>query len=267
MQAERWLATLDAARRAGEPCVMVTVAETKGSAPREAGAKMIVFADRQVGTIGGGTLELTAAEMARRALKDGTEEPRLEPLPLGPALGQCCGGHVTLLLEPVLPVAATLLLFGAGHVGRELVSVLDGLPIAIRWIDGRANEMPDRVPDHVVKRVTDTPLIDVENAPVGALYLIMTHDHALDLELVEAVLRRGDAGWIGLIGSASKRARFSRQLEARGLSMAGVTSPIGVPGIRSKHPRAIAVSTGAQLLSVIEERVAASGDPAKAPAG
>lgn len=252
MRASDWLETVEAARDAGEACVMVTVAAVEGSAPREAGAKMIVFADRLVGTIGGGALEQTAIDLARRDLSSPGGGARLESLPLGPALGQCCGGRVTLLLEPVLPVAARLVLFGAGHVGRALVTVLDGLPLAVTWVDNRPAEMPSSVPVSVTPLITDSPVMAVETAAPGSFYLIMTHDHALDLALVEAILERGDAAWIGLIGSGTKRARFTQELARRGLDMTPVVCPIGVPGIRAKQPQAIGIATAAQLLQAIE---------------
>lgn len=267
MRASDWLQTVETARAGGEACIMVTVAAVEGSTPREAGAKMIVFADRIVGTIGGGALEQTAIDLARRDLQAALTAPRLETLPLGPALGQCCGGRVTLLLEPVLPVAARLVLFGAGHVGRALVTALDGLPVAVTWVDSRPAEMPDRVPSAVTPMVTDSPAMAVEMAAAGSFYLIMTHDHALDLALVEAILERGDAAWIGLIGSATKRARFTKELARRGLDMAPVTCPIGVPGIRAKQPQAIAIATAAQLLQAIEARHPLAGEGASSAPG
>lgn len=254
MRASDWLTAVETARAAGEACTMVTVAAVEGSTPREAGAKMIVFADRLVGTVGGGALEQTAVDLARAGIAAGDTAPRLESLPLGPALGQCCGGRVTLLLEPVPPVMARLVLFGAGHVGRALMGVLDGLPLAVTWVDTRAAEMPATVPAFVRAVVTDSPTMEVEAAAPGSFYLIMTHDHALDLDLVEAILERGDAAWIGLIGSGSKRARFTTELARRGLDMAPVTCPIGVPGIRAKQPQAIAIATAAQLLQAMETR-------------
>ncbi|WP_207476273.1 xanthine dehydrogenase accessory protein XdhC [Arenibaculum pallidiluteum] len=248
-----WLAALAACRGAREAAVLVTVAAVEGSAPREAGAKMLVTAARQAGTIGGGTLEFETVQRARRLLRDGARSPVLETLPLGPALGQCCGGKVTLLLEPVLPPGLTLYLFGAGHVGREVASVLGGLPgIAIQWIDPREDEFPAAVPTGIRRIVSDVPEAEVLEAPADAAFLVMTHSHELDLRLVETVLRRGAFRWLGLIGSATKRARFEKRLAARGLDPARLSCPVGVAGIRDKHPRAIAIAVAADILRLAE---------------
>jgi len=190
-------------------------------------------------------------------LRDGTRAPVLESVPLGPALGQCCGGRVTLLWEPVRPPGLTLCLFGAGHVGREVVSVMAGLPdVRILWIDAREDQFPDPVPDGAVRIVSDVPEAEVLDAPDDAAFLVMTHSHDLDLRLVETVLRRGRFRWLGLIGSATKRARFERRLAARGLEAARLTCPIGVPGVAGKHPRAIAIAVAAQLLQLEDPETA-----------
>jgi xanthine dehydrogenase accessory factor len=247
-----WLAALAEARDRGEAAAIVTVLAVEGSAPREAGAKLVVTAARQAGTIGGGTLEHRAVERARRLLQDGARAPVAEEIPLGPALGQCCGGRVTLLWEVVAPPSATLCLFGAGHVGREVVSVLAGVPgVRILWVDPRADQFPAEIPPGVVRVVSESPEAEVLDAPDGAAFLVMTHSHDLDQRLVEAVLRRGGQRWLGLIGSATKRARFERRLAAKGLDPARLVCPVGVPGIADKHPRAIAIAVAAEILQVL----------------
>lgn len=247
-----WLSALLACRDGGEAAVLVTVAACEGSAPRGPGTKMVVTAARQHGTIGGGTLEHRAVQGARRMLRDGARVPAFEDLPLGPALGQCCGGRVTLMFEPVVPPSSTLYLFGAGHVGREVVDVLSGLPdLRIVWVDGRDEQFPADLPDGVRRVVSDLPEAEALEAPAGSAFLVMTHSHDLDFRLVETVLRRGGHSWLGLIGSATKKARFLRRLEARGLDAQGLVCPIGVEGIRDKHPRAIAIAVAAQVLQAL----------------
>ncbi|NBB81825.1 MAG: xanthine dehydrogenase accessory protein XdhC [Alphaproteobacteria bacterium] len=250
-----WLEALRQARQQGEPCVLVTIAGAAGSTPRLAGTKMVVFRDGFAGTVGGGNLEFRAQQIAREMLAEGAAAARLEDFPLGPALGQCCGGHTRLLFEPMRPEPTTLLLFGAGHVGQALVPILADLPIRVRWIDSRGDLFPDLVPPNVSIEHTDAPEAEVEAAPPGAFFLVMTYSHDLDLKLVEAALKRGDAGWVGLIGSDSKRARFDRRLAKVGLDPARLVCPIGIPGIGGKHPKEIAVAVAAQLL-IEAERVA-----------
>lgn len=259
-----WLSALAAARAAGEACVLVTVAEAQGSTPRAAGTKMVVFAERFAGTVGGGTLEFKALEIARRLLAEGRAMAELREFPLGPAIGQCCGGHASLLFEPMLPEANTLLLFGAGHVGRALVSVLADLPFRVRWIDERAGEFPAELPANVRAEVTDTPAAAVARAPAGAFYLVATHSHALDFRVTEAVLARGDFAYAGLIGSRTKRARFEKGFRKLGVESSRLVCPIGIEGIAGKHPKTIAVAVAAQLLQVAESLAETPAGPAAA---
>ena len=169
--------------------------------------------------------------------------------PLGPALGQCCGGHVTVLFEPVVP-APELALFGAGHVGQALVRCLADIPFRVRWVDARADAFPPEIPDNVTCVLASAPETVVADLAQGSMAVVMTHDHALDYRLVEACLRRGDLKFVGLIGSDTKRARFARRLRADGVSDAAMACPIGLPGIGGKLPAEIALSVAAQLMQV-----------------
>jgi xanthine dehydrogenase accessory factor len=244
-----WLSHLQALRDSATPAVLVTLAVTRGSVPREAGCKMVVTRDSLFGTIGGGNLEFACIDAARELL-DHDGAPLLRDFPLGPALGQCCGGHVSVLFEPILPAARTLALFGAGHVGRALVQVLRDLPLNVLWYDSRPDAFPP--PSRQVRQVvTADPVAQVAQLPPGAMVLVMTHDHQVDFAITAAALRREDLGFVGLIGSATKRVRFLRRLVQAGLdeaAIARVTCPIGLPGIGGKHPAEIAVSVAAQLL-------------------
>ena len=261
-----WLSAVAAARAAGEACVLVTVAKADGSTPRSAGTKMVVFADRTTGTIGGGNLEYEAIARARRLLAEGAEAPVLDAYPLGPALGQCCGGQTTVMFEPLRTAAHTLLLFGAGHVGRALVGILAGLPFRVRWIDSRQAEFPASWPDNVTIECGDAVEAEVDAAPPGAFFLVMTYSHDIDLRLVEAILRRGDFAYLGLIGSRTKRARFERRLRRVGLDPDRLVCPIGIGGIPGKHPRHIAVAVAAQLLQRAAEVDDATEAEADGPA-
>jgi xanthine dehydrogenase accessory factor len=260
-----WLAALAAARDAGEPCALVTVVSAEGSAPRDGGTKMAVTARGQAGSIGGGHLELRALESARAMLAAGEAAPRVETYALGPALGQCCGGKVTLLVEPFPAAAWHVWIFGAGHVGKALVHQLAGLPARVRLVDSRAAEIPAALPANCAAQVEPCPEDAVKDVPAGASVLVMTHSHDLDLLLVERLLRRGDLAHVGLIGSASKRARFEARLSAKNVPTAALVCPIGIGAIRDKHPHAIAIAAAAQLLEVREREKAKSAD-AKAPA-
>jgi xanthine dehydrogenase accessory factor len=240
-----WLTALNAA--AGTPVVLVTVAAVRGSAPREAGAKMVVTADAAHGTIGGGRLELECITEALLMLQ-GCDTTSLRTFPLGPALGQCCGGSVSVLFEIVAPPSWRVAVFGAGHVGRAVVGLLAGLPCDVTWIDSRA-DLFDAVSTDV-RCVSDDPVATADILAQGSHALVMTHDHQLDFAIVAALLARGDMASVGLIGSETKRARFASRLRAQGLDPARMICPIGVPGAGGKLAAEIAISVVAQLLQL-----------------
>ena len=162
-------------------------------------------------------------------------------------------GETRTLLEPIADSAFRLALFGAGHVGSALVSVLDGLDCHVRWIDGRRGVFPDALPHNVTAVESPDPAREALAMPAGAFYLVMTHSHALDFEICARILGRGDFAFCGLIGSRSKRRRFEKRLRAQAMSesrIEGLTCPIGLAGLTGKRPGEIAVSVAAQLLRV-----------------
>jgi len=249
------------------PAVVVEIVEARGSAPRGAGTRMLVSAVQAIGSIGGGHLEWKALAAARAMLATRELAPRRERYPLGPALGQCCGGVVELefaLLDdravarwPEPPPLMHLQMHGAGHVGHAIATLLTTLDVRCDWIDERDDAFPPTStlgtpwPDAVRRRVVDGAEGEVAVAPAGAFYLVLTHDHALDLRIVEAALRRDDAGFVGVIGSKSKRERFRHRLAQRGMSdarMERMQCPLGVPGITGKQPEVIALAVVAQLV-------------------
>lgn len=247
-----WTEAAATLKKRGESFVMVTVLTVRGSAPRDAGTKMLVTADRIVGTIGGGHLEYLATGKARELLASGEECQRMEDIPLGAKLGQCCGGHVSLLFETFVSRHPTVAVFGAGHVGRELVTILSRLPLRVTWLDGRAEEFPTPMPEGV-NRVLSNDLVDeVTDLEPGSLVVILTHLHPLDYALAEAVLKRGDAAWVGVIGSQTKAARFRMRLEHRGFSpeqIAQLRCPMGLSTVPGKHPMEVAVSVAGELIA------------------
>lgn len=262
-----WLSALAELKARGEACVLVTLADIKGSAPRESGTKLVVTATGQSGSIGGGHLEHKATEMARQMLRDGATEAKLETLPLGAALGQCCGGKVTLLFEPFVPADFTVALFGAGHVGKAIVGVLAGAPVRVLWIDGRPEQFPADIPPNVTKILTDRAEDEVKDVPRGACALVMTHSHDLDLAICERLLKRGDCPYVGVIGSATKRRNFEARLARKGFSdelIRSLRCPIGLDGLDGKHPREIAIAVAAELLLLRDaaRRARTAGQPA-----
>jgi xanthine dehydrogenase accessory factor len=254
--------------RSGTPAVLIDVCEARGSVPRGVGTRMLVSATQALGTIGGGHLELKAIDLARGMLIDQDTATRSVHYPLGPALGQCCGGAVTLsysILEttavaawPAEPPKFHLQLYGAGHVGRAIARALAPLNVVVDWIDEREEEFPSTFndgstvwPAHIHKVCVDAVESEVRVAPPGAYYLVLTHQHDLDLRITEAILQRGDFGFLGLIGSKTKKQRFIHRFQERGIAaerIARITCPIGIEGITGKEPEIIAASVAAQLL-------------------
>ena len=275
---------------AGGPAVRVVVAEAAGSTPRERGAWMLVGAASTLGTIGGGQLEYLAIDEARRHLAAGTAAglpaalPATLPVPLGPEIGQCCGGRVVLRLEAVDDeVAAALLdavaraerarpavlLFGAGHVGRAVAAALALLPVRVRVVETRAAEL-DQLCAGVETRLTALPEAEVDAAPPGAAYLVMTHDHALDFLIAQRALDRGDGAYVGMIGSATKRAAFAGWVARETGSQAATARlhcPIGAAAPVDKRPEVIAAFVAAEVMVALLDRPAAATVANSAPAG
>lgn len=273
----RWLAAVDHLRERGEPGVLVTVVAVRGHAPREAGAKMVVGRYASWDSVGGGNLEAVAIDRARAMLESGAAVPETFTSTLSERGSrdekrygvQCCGGEVTVLLEPLATVPAVAV-FGIGHVGLELARILARHDLDLHLVDTR----PERFGDDVLAPLTDAtarlrlhsvPLLPEEvlvTLPPGAHVLVMTHDHAEDAAIVDAALRTPGLGSIGLIGSSAKWARLRRRLLEDGLSgddVSRVTTPIGLPGLAGKDPAVIAVSVAADLLVRLGAQVPAPG--------
>jgi len=338
------------------PVVRIVVAAVEGSAPREVGASMLVYSGgRPAGTIGGGQLEFQAIARARRMLEichEGHEPwPReLVTWPLGPNIGQCCGGVVRVLfelydqsalseladlevgtvasgllihpiacgkpvqvclkrqdaralqlavagpvndmlcgarqrqsillghagtdqatfVEPIARPRQPLFIYGAGHVGRAIVKVISGLDFDVHWVDTHDERFPAEPDSSVTKVVAREPAIIAKAAPAGAFHLVLTYSHALDLGICDVLLERAEFGFLGLIGSATKRARFESRLRAAGVTddnLQRLTCPIGIGELRGKEPATIAVSVAAQLIERLECARAANGTQSEAEHG
>ena len=252
-----------------DAAVLVSVLSTQGSVPRGAGTRMVVFAQGEQGTVGGGHLEFQALAHARLLLQGKTSQTELRHV-LGPSLGQCCGGVVALgfqrvsaddlpqMREILKPKLTPLALFGGGHVGKALVKTLVPLPFGVLWVDSRDEIFPDVISSEVVCEHSNPVQAAVADLLPGSRVLIMSFSHAEDLDIVVACLKRlrekDDLPFVGLIGSQTKWATFRHRLEERGFTapeIARITCPIGVPGIKGKEPEVIAVAVAAQLLQTL----------------
>lgn len=231
--------------------IRVRITRALGSTPREAGAEMIVGAASVTGTIGGGALEYMAIDRARQMLRSG-EDRAVMDVPLGPQIGQCCGGRVHIALDraPASPAdpGPMVLIFGAGHVGRALAQALLPLPMRPVLIDQRSDELALAAPG-VETRQSALPEADLRAAPTGSGAVILTHDHALDFLLAIEGLRHRGLTYLGMIGSATKRAQFNRFARQQGLDPVPLICPIGASGRGDKRPAVIAAHTAVELLA------------------
>lgn len=271
-----WLSAVQQLRSERRPGVLLTLVEVRGHSPREAGAKMVVAADQTWDSIGGGNLEATAVARARTLLAESSTGglspspargiPELMSLSLNEkALSehgvQCCGGEVTVLLEP-LSVVPAVAIFGLGHVGHELARILSRHDLELHLVDSRADHVkPQRLVElgggraSIHPHHSPVPELVIGEVPEGTHVLVMTHDHAEDAALVDVALRSTHLGSIGLIGSSAKWRRFQVRLRAEGhtdADLARVTTPIGRPDLEGKDPATIAVGVAADLLRLLE---------------
>lgn len=250
-----WTKACEQLAERGEAYVLVTVIADSGSTPRAAGTKMVIGGDQCYDTIGGGHLEFKVIERARSLLLQPQPQQLIEHFPLAASLGQCCGGSATVLLESFTETGLKLLLFGAGHVSRALVDILAGLPIRVSWIDNREELTPALLSDNTSYCYNDDPVHVVQTMTAGSTVLIMTHNHHLDYQLVEAALQHDHCRWLGVIGSNTKAQRFRQRLQNRGFSnsdIARMHCPVGVPQVSGKRPMEVAVSIAAQLIALYQ---------------
>jgi xanthine dehydrogenase accessory factor len=240
--------------------IVAELSTVRGSSPREQGAFMLIAPDALLGTIGGGALEHMVIARARKALRG------MMDVPLGPEIGQCCGGRAIVMLRVILRVDHERLvarlreteaalprvyIFGSGHVGKALARALAVLPLQTHVIDTRPDELHD-LPVNVDARAVPMPEAVVRAAPRGAAFVILTHDHALDFMIAAEALRRDDAPYVGMVGSKTKRARFrSWYLSEAGGSEAALRRlvlPIGAFGLVDKRPEVIAALAAAEIM-------------------
>jgi xanthine dehydrogenase accessory factor len=263
---------------------LVEIAATKGSTPREAGAYMLVSASASFGTIGGGQLEYMAIDRARQMLgtRSPVNEARVEvdevcatlDVPLGPEIGQCCGGRVEVLIrlvdrtieERLIADAESeeahlphVYLFGGGHVGQALAASLALLPIHVVVVETRSEAL-EGMPEAVETRLTPMPEAVVREAPAGSAFAILTHDHALDFLIVAEALKRDDTAYVGMIGSKTKKATFRnwflKSAEGSQAEFNRLVSPIGGNAVKDKRPPVIAALAAAEIMTALVSNAA-----------
>lgn len=253
---KNWSESLAEFQRTGQPHVLITVISTAGSTPRGVGSKMVVTGDDAIDSIGGGQLEFQAIHYARELLLNKDPQQQLQHFPLGATTAQCCGGHATVLFESYPAHSGEIVLFGAGHVAKALVTILQQLPVHIRWIDNRDGffPAPDTLSEKVYCEILEDPVDGLFTATdnAHAHVLIMTHDHQLDYALAEAALKSDRFASVGVIGSKTKAARFRHRLQMRDVTEAQFDRfkcPVGLAEVAGKLPMEVAVSIAGSIIS------------------
>ncbi|MHA6691132.1 xanthine dehydrogenase accessory protein XdhC [Devosia sp. A449] len=254
--------------------IVCELTSVRGSSPRAQGTFMLVGPTTLFGTIGGGALEYMVIEHARRLIISGRATEVMD-VPLGPEIGQCCGGRVDvslhyvdaerreMLAEQVIAEDSALphvFVFGAGHVGRALARMLAQLPVQLDVIDTRREELA-LLPPEIAGHAVAMPEAVVRSAPVGSSYVIVTHDHALDFLIAQEALARTDSPYVGMVGSRTKRARFASWFKTEGgdaKALSRLILPIGQQGLGDKRPEVIAVLAAAEIMVHIGHREADS---------
>jgi xanthine dehydrogenase accessory factor len=261
--------------------VVAELTAVRGSSPREAGAFMVIAPEATIGTIGGGALEYLVIDRSRQVLRQGGAGDDLD-VPLGPELGQCCGGRVDVALRRLDRKAGealvarllaqeaarpNLFLFGSGHVGKALAIALSALPLKVTVVDTRPDELLD-LPGGVIGRAVAMPEAVVRQAPLGSSYAILTHDHALDFLIAAEALQRSDAPYVGMVGSLTKKAKFRSWYLGEGYpveTLDRLVLPLGSAAFpqpfRDKRPEVIAALAAAEIMVHIAGREALMARP------
>ena len=245
-----WCQAIQHCQQAGRGYVIATLISTQGSTPRDGGSKMVIDPDHCYDTLGGGQLEFLVIQHARELLAENKTCPVMRPIPLAAEAAQCCGGNVVVMLECFASVSWQINVFGAGHVGQALVTILAGLPCQVRLIDSRVEYQQLTLPPNVELIHANDPVEVVQHLPEASWNVIITHDHQLDYRLCLALLEQGKWAFSGLIGSRTKAQRFRRRMQSDGYDDSAITCPIGLADVRGKLPMEVAVSITAQLQSL-----------------
>lgn len=262
------LQSLDSFLQTNKHCVLVEITEVQGSSPREVGAKMLVASDAIWETIGGGQFEYMAIDRARQMLRAGDCDAIMD-IPLGPEIGQCCGGRITLELKKLtleLEVSLrknivtavrnqpTVYIFGAGHVGKALSESFALLPLQVNVVETRAVEL-QTISRTATPILTAIPESVIATAPAGSAVIIVTHDHALDFLIAKEALQKDTLAYVGMVGSKTKKATFKNWLNKQNIppnSIDKLTIPIGGSSISDKRPSVIAAMVTAEILIALD---------------
>ena len=246
-----WIQALSSLSSEAQGYVLLTVLETSGSSPRDTGTKMVVSKHKTFDTIGGGALEYESIALARELLQNNQHQQITKQFNLGHDLKQCCGGVVEVFFEVFPAVEFAINIFGAGHIGQALLKIVEDLDCQVTLFDSRLELLPEKTAEHIKTVHMTQPEVAVQRCLPNSYYLVMTHDHALDQQLCEAIISRADSRYCGLIGSRTKGLKFRQRLIKKGFTqkeLAQLICPMGLPDLKTKIPMEIALSVMSELL-------------------
>ena len=262
---DNWNSAAYQLSKQGQAYVLVTLVGVTGSTPRNSGTKMVISKADIYDTIGGGHLEHKTIKHARKMLAAGKASQHLEHFQLGSNLGQCCGGNASVLFECFAAVGVNIMLFGAGHVGKALIPILAQLPCQVTWVDSREEQFSSNLGanlgtnvaayHNVHKVVSEEPDFEVASMPENSYYIVMTHNHQMDFEISQAILKRADFSYLGLIASDTKWRRFQQRYKHRDIDqsqVARMNCPIGLSEVGGKLPMEVAVSVAAEIINTYQ---------------
>ncbi len=250
-----WVQAAHQLSEQGKAYVLITLVGVSGSTPRNSGTKMVISQDEIFDTIGGGHLEYKIIDHAHTLLAENSDCQVLQHFQLGTNLGQCCGGTASVMFECFSAVSVNIMLFGAGHVGQALLPILAGLPCKITWVDSRENQFPAHQEKYhnVTQIISSSPQDEVRTMPAGSFYIVMTHNHQIDFDICQSILKRADFNYLGLIASGTKWRRFQQRFKHREIDETLVNKmncPIGLSQVPGKTPMEIAVAIAGEIIAL-----------------
>jgi len=262
---QNWLAAAQQLTQQGEAYVLITVMGVSGSTPRNSGTKMLISQDKVFDTIGGGHLEYKVIAHAHKLLLDSSHtnqnSQHIEHFQLAMQLGQCCGGTTSVFFECFAANTTNIMLFGAGHVGQALIQILSSLPVKVTWVDSRKAQFEQcenlTQLTNITAVLSEEPSAEIALMPKNSYYIVMTHNHQLDFELCQNVLKRANFSYLGLIASNTKWRRFQQRFSHKEITAELVNKmhcPIGLSQVSGKKPMEVAVSIAGELINLYQKQ-------------
>ena len=240
--------------------IKAKIINAEGSVPTKIGEYMLVSKEDIFGTIGGGQLEFLVINKSKELIKNKIRKSEILNIPLGPGIGQCCGGYVQIKLsyhengEKIIETIKendNLYIFGAGHIGQALSLKSLNLNFNVHLIDSRKDFLLMNDYKDIDYIFAKQPWNLIKKLSSNSYFVILTHSHDYDFKIINEILTSNSFNYIGLIGSKTKKNRFSNRLLTNGHNQRLidlVECPVGFKIKHTKEPNEIAISIIARLI-------------------